>query len=115
MAHQPDTQGPTAVGLSLRRRDGHDRVLEVIGEIDVATSPVLRSELADLLADSPNSVTLDFAQVSFIDSSGLGVLVGALKRLRETSPGAALHVAHTHGAVRNVFDIMGLDELFDLS
>jgi anti-sigma B factor antagonist len=107
--------GTVTPGLVLRRLDGNERVLEVAGEIDVATSPVLRSELSDLLGDAPASVTLDFSQVSFIDSSGLGVLVGALKRLRERSPEAVLHVAHAQEPVRNVFGITGLDELFDLS
>src|SRR5262249_34841300 len=73
--------GLGAPNLMLRRVDGDERILEVAGEIDVATSPALRSELSDLLGDAPPRVTLDFAQVSFIDSSGLGVLVGALKRL----------------------------------
>jgi len=102
-------------GLTLRRLDGDERVLEVAGEIDVATSPVLRAELIDLLGDAPARVTLDFARVSFIDSSGLGVLVGALKRLREHSPEAVLHVAHVQDPVRNVFAITGLDELFELT
>ena len=115
MGQQPHTQGTTATGLSMHRGEGSDRVLELIGEIDVATSPMLRSELSDLLADVPERATLDFTQVSFIDSSGLGVLVGALKRLRETCPDAVLHVAHAQGAVRNVFDITGLDQLFELS
>jgi anti-sigma B factor antagonist len=106
---------PTTPGLALRRLDDEERVLEVVGEIDVATSPILRSELIDLLTDAPTRVTLDFAQVSFIDSSGLGVLVGALKRMREHSPDAVLRVAHTQGPVRNVFGITGLDELFELS
>jgi anti-sigma B factor antagonist len=112
---QPVNGTATTPGLSLRRIDGHERVLEVVGEIDVATSPLLRSELTDFLSDAPTRVTLDFAQVSFIDSSGLGVLVGALKRMREHSPDAVLRVEHTQGPVRNVFGITGLDELFDLS
>ena len=101
--------------LSAPPRSATNRVLEVVGEIDVATSPDPSLELAELLRDEPEHVTLDFAHVAFIDSSGLGVLVGALKRLRETSPDAVLRVAHTQGAVRNVFDITGLDELFELS
>ena len=115
MAQQGDTKRTTEVGLSLHRRAGDDPILEVIGEIDVATSPILRSELSELLRDSPESVTLDFGRVSFIDSSGLGVLVGALKRLRDVKPDAVVRVAHTQGAVRNVFVITGLDELFDVS
>jgi len=112
---RPSDNAAAAPGLSLRRRDGEGRVLEVAGEIDVATSPALRSALLDLLDDAPQRVTLDFAQVSFIDSSGLGVLVGALKQLRAHSADAVLAVAHAQLPVRNVFDITGLDELFEIS
>jgi len=112
---RPTDDAATAPGLSLHRLDGEERVLEVGGEIDVATSPALRVALADLLDDSPQRVTLDFARVSFIDSSGLGVLVGALKQLRAQSTDAVLAVAHAQLPVRNVFDITGLDELFEIS
>jgi len=116
MPRQQDVQPPTATGLTLQRHDeGVERVLEVRGEIDVATSPMLRSELSDLLDDAPEHVTLDFTEVSFIDSSGLGVLVGALKRLRTVCPEAVLRVAHTQQPVRHVFGITGLDDLFELS
>jgi len=114
MARPRDNAAATA-GLSLHRRDGDELVLEVAGEIDVATSPALRVALAGLLDDLPQRVTLDFAQVSFIDSSGLGVLVGALKQLRAHSTDAVLAVEHAQLPVRNVFDITGLDELFELS
>ena len=128
--HRPDVTRPkevagvrssttdvTTTGLTFRRLEGDEPALAVSGEIDVATSPLLRSELSVLLGGTPTPtrVTLDFAQVSFIDSSGLGVLVGALKRLRDRAPDAVLHVARTQGPVRNVFGITGLDELFDLS
>jgi len=112
---QPLDATKSSPGLTLRRIEGNERVLEVAGEIDVATSPVLRSELTDLLGDSPSHVTFDFAQVSFIDSSGLGVLVGALKRLREQSPDAVMRVMQVQAPVRNVFAITGLDELFELT
>jgi len=118
MSQRPDTPTTprgTPIGLSMHRTDGGAPLLSLSGEIDVATSPLLRSELSDLLGDAPDRATLDFAQVSFIDSSGLGVLVGALKRLRESSPDAVLCVANTNGAVRNVFAITGLDELFEIS
>ena len=81
---EPDSREPAATPLLLELRlDDDDPVLVAAGEIDVATSPLLRAELAGLLARNPDRVTLDFAEVSFIDSSGLGVLVGALKRVRE--------------------------------
>ena len=54
-------------------------VIVARGEIDVATSPVLRSELAVVLAQRPQEITLDLREVGFVDSSGLGVLVGRVE------------------------------------
>jgi anti-sigma B factor antagonist len=89
-------------------------VIVARGEIDVATSPLLRSELASVLARGPQSVTLDLDGVTFVDSSGLGVLVGALKRLREAG-GEHFTVLNAQESVRKVFDITGLSPLFELS
>jgi anti-sigma B factor antagonist len=87
-------------------------VVAVRGEIDVATSPRLRTELRALLGRGATEITLDFAGVTFVDSSGLGVLVGALKRLREgagSDDARSLRIVGTQDAVRKVFEITGLD------
>jgi anti-sigma B factor antagonist len=87
-------------------------VVAVRGEIDVATSPRLRTELSALLGRGATEVTLDFAGVTFVDSSGLGVLVGALKRLREgagSDDARTLRIVGAQDAVRKVFEITGLD------
>ena len=89
-------------------------VVVVRGEIDVASSPTLRAELAELLARGAGSITLDLAAVSFIDSSGLGVLVGALKRLRDGG-GETFNIVAARNGVRRVFEITGLDQLFVLT
>jgi anti-sigma B factor antagonist len=81
----------------------------VLGEIDVATSPQLRTELAALLANGARDITLEFEGVSFVDSSGLGVLVGAYKRLRDELNGS-LRIVGAQSAVRKVFEITGLGD-----
>ena len=89
-------------------------IVVVRGEIDVASSPVLRAELAALLGGGARSITLDLGAVSFIDSSGLGVLVGALKRLRD-GDGGTFNIVDVRDPVRRVFEITGLDQLFVLN
>jgi anti-sigma B factor antagonist len=79
----------------------------VWGEIDVATSPKLRDELTSLIADGARHITLDFGTVSFVDSSGLGVLVGTYKRLRED--GGSIRIVGAQASVRKVFEITGLE------
>jgi anti-sigma B factor antagonist len=83
-------------------------VLTAKGEIDVATSPRLRMELTNLIARGATDITLQFAGVTFVDSSGLGVLVGAYKRLREDGDGQIRIVGAQH-SVRKVFEITGLE------
>jgi anti-sigma B factor antagonist len=86
-------------------------VLRASGEIDVATSPELRRALHQLV-DRQGSIVVDLGDVSFIDSSGLGVLVGTLKRLREHDPHGTLVLEGLQDPVRKVFDITGLTDLF---
>jgi len=86
-------------------------VLRASGEIDVATSPELRRALHHLV-DRHGSIVVDLRDVSFIDSSGLGVLVGTLKRLRERDPQGTLVLEGLQDPVRKVFDITGLTDLF---
>jgi anti-sigma B factor antagonist len=115
MTRDPDAVDSALTPLKLERYGTPSQpVIVVHGEIDVATSPILRSELASVLAQQPSGLTLDLRDVGFVDSSGLGVMVGALKRLRETG-GASFTIAHPQDAVRKVFDITGLNSLFDLS
>ena len=83
-------------------------VVAVRGEIDVATSPQLRNDLNALVARGARHITLDFADVSFVDSSGLGVLVGTYKRLREEEEGS-VRIVSAQPSVRKVFEITGLE------
>jgi len=86
--------------------------LTVVGEIDVATSPALRRELHSLIDDGATAIVIDFSATTFIDSSGLGVLVGALKRLPADGHDGALVLKGLQDPVRKVFEITGLTELF---
>ena len=87
-------------------------VLVARGEIDVYTSPDFRRDLQALMALDVPRVVVDFAAVEFIDSSGLGVLVGALKRMRERNGSIALRAMNP--STKKVFDITGLTDLFSI-
>ena len=80
----------------------------VRGEIDVATSPQLRNELNALMSRGAQHITIEFSDVSFVDSSGLGVLVGTYKRLREEGSGT-IRIVGAQPSVRKVFEITGLE------
>jgi anti-sigma B factor antagonist len=87
-------------------------LVHISGEIDVATAPVVRERLAALLEDGAQRITLDLDRVAFIDSSGLGVLVGALRRMHEH--GGELSIEGAQPGVRKILEITGLAEVFAL-
>jgi anti-sigma B factor antagonist len=96
------------------RHEGDVAVVSAAGEIDVFTAPTLDQALAAQLADGRSRLVVDLAEVSFLDSTGLGVLVKALKGAREA--GGSLHLVVTSERIRKIFDITGLDAsmpLFD--
>jgi len=92
-------------------RQGDEPGVVAMGELDVATVPDLKAALNDLIDRNPGaSVWVDMERVSFIDSSGLGVLVGALKRARQRE--GSVVVRNLTGAPHKVFEITGLLEIF---
>lgn len=87
-------------------------IVRVAGEVDVYTSPQLKTALLDAVGESCQAIIVDLDQVGFIDSSGLGVLVGALRRSREA--GGDLRIVSTRETVVKIFRITGLDRVFPI-
>jgi anti-sigma B factor antagonist len=83
------------------------------GEVDVASAPRLRECLVDLIAGGATQVVLDLDEVDFLDSTGLGVIVGALKRVR--GQGGDLRVVCSTTRIRKVFELTGLDRALVVS
>ena len=92
---------------------GLEPVVHIAGEIDVATAPLVRAQLTELLDGGARRIVLDLRAVHFVDSSGLGVLVGALRRLQEERDGR-MRVEGAQDAVRRVFEITGLGPTFGI-
>jgi anti-sigma B factor antagonist len=99
------------LSLGTREVSGH-AVLEVKGEVDVYTSAKLRERLLEVIGGGANRVVVDLRRVDFLDSSGLGVLVGALKRLRMA--GGDLSLVCDNEKLLKIFKITGLDMVFAL-
>jgi anti-sigma B factor antagonist len=85
-------------------------VVSVSGEIDVHSGPSLRDHLLTALAQGEHDLVVDLAGVSFLDSSGLGVLVTAHKRAR--AAGGLLRLASCQPAIATIFQITALDRAF---
>lgn len=88
-------------------------VVAASGEIDVAAAPDLRTKLTDLVSEGAVRLVLDLDHVDFIDSTGLGVLVGAVRRARAAEGDVV--VVTSNPRVRKVFDVTGLDEVFTIA
>jgi anti-sigma B factor antagonist len=88
-------------------------VIAVSGEIDVATAPQLRESLHRVIAQGETTVVLDLLEVTFLDSTALGVLVGALKRCREL--GGDLYVVVADPRIMKIFEITGLTNVFTIA
>jgi len=93
--------------LELVRADAQEGVVVVTvrGEIDMATAPDLRATLDELVDDGVSRVVLDCRALEFLDSSGIGVLVAARKRLGDAGE---LVIESPPAHVRKVLDITGV-------
>ncbi|MBC7630286.1 STAS domain-containing protein [Aeromicrobium sp.] len=87
-------------------------IIEVGGEIDVYTAPKLREAIVAAVDAGHTKLIIDVQRVDFLDSTGLGVLVGALKRVR--ADGGSLDIVCTQERILKIFEITGLDKVFGL-
>ena len=97
--------------LNVRKEDDQS-VLEVAGEIDVYTAPKLREQLIELVSDGSYHIVVDLEKVDFLDSTGLGVLVGGLKRVRNHD--GSLQLVCTQEKILKIFRITGLTKVFPI-
>ncbi len=95
--------------LTTGDRDGRT-VVSVGGEIDVYTAPKLRDQITELVADGSYHIVIDMEAVEFLDSTGLGVLVGGLKKVRAHD--GSLELVCTQDRLLKIFRITGLAKVF---
>lgn len=86
--------------------------LALEGEVDVYTAPKLKEHLVSAIEDGCINVVVDMEKVTFIDSSGLGVLVSALRRARERD--GAVRIVCDRDNILKIFRITGLDKVFPI-
>lgn len=100
------------MNLKLRtHKVGSANVVEVAGEVELHNAELLRDELLRAGQGEHPCLVVDLSRVSFIDSTGVGVLVGAFKRVREIG---TLSVVCPQRNVRRIFEITGLTKVFML-
>ena len=98
--------------LITRTEPAHDAsLLSVEGDLDLASAPSLKWALADVQSAQGHHVVVDLSKVGFIDSTALGVLVGAKRRLSAT---ARLAIVCADANVLRIFELTGLLGTFEL-
>ncbi len=89
-----------------------ERVVAVRGEIDLFTAPELKKTLQEAIENGATRVVVDLSETTFLDSTALGVLIGAVKRLR--SRDGSLVIVNTDANIAKTFEITGLDQIFTI-
>jgi anti-sigma B factor antagonist len=107
----PDAAVECFVDLTLATQevDG-TTIVSVGGEIDVYTAPKLRDKITELVAAGAHDLVVDLEAVEFLDSTGLGVLVGGLKKVRAHD--GSLQLVCTQDRLLKIFRITGLAKVF---
>jgi anti-sigma B factor antagonist len=88
----------------------HPNVLPLEGEIDLHVSPRISASLALMIEEKPQNLVVDLSRVSYIDSSGLAVLIEAMQNVAQYDGKFAL--AGLQDSVRPIFEIARLDQVF---
>jgi anti-sigma B factor antagonist len=93
-----------------QRLDEKRYVVALAGEIDMYTAPDVKREFGDAIDLGARRLIVDLTATTFIDSTMLGVLIGAQKRLRERE--GTLAIVASDRNLTKVFEITGLDRVF---
>ncbi len=94
-------------------RDGDLAIVAMGGELDYEASPQLRARLVGAIKAGGRRLVLDLSDVTFIDSTAIGVLAGTVARLDDAG-GGSLAVVSTNEKVLQIFEITGLDSVIAL-
>jgi len=98
--------------VSSERLDDDLGVIVLSGEVDIYTAPQFKECLLELLDSGVKRLVVDLSQITFIDSTALGVLIGGVRRVH--SSGGAMTIVVTTRPVERVLSITGLDRVFSM-
>jgi anti-sigma B factor antagonist len=103
---------PPEFALTEDSLDADRHVVAVRGEIDLFTAPELKQKLTDAIESGKSRLVVDLSDTTFLDSTALGVLIGAVKRLRTRE--GALVIVNVDQNIAKTFEITGLDQIFTI-
>src|SRR2546423_8597356 len=98
--------------ISTEKDDSDAIVLGLTGEVDLYTCPELKTELLRVIDQGAKVVVVDLSGTTFMDSTGLAVLIRGVERLRTN--GGRLAVVCVDPNLRKIFEVTGLDRVFSI-
>ena len=101
-----------AFAIEDRSVDADTHIVSVAGEIDLFTAPEFKQRVSAPIDEGRTHVVVDLTETTFIDSSSLGVLIGAHRRLRRLE--GQLVIVCSNDAIVKTFRITGLDGVFTI-
>ena len=87
-------------------------VVAVAGEVDIFTAPELKRAIANVIDSGGRDLVIDLTETRFLDSTALGVLIGAVKRLRPLE--GQMVIVNVEPSTAKTFEITGLDQIFTI-
>lgn len=101
-----------SLSISSRLVDKLTHIIDLEGEVDIYTSPLLREALLDAIETGAKQIVLNLRRIDYFDSTGLGILVGGVKRLREM--GGMLRLCEPQPRVTKLLRATDLDTVIDI-
>jgi len=100
------------VSLSDEAVDADTHLLRARGELDLDAAPELKRRLAGAIDGGKTGIVVDLTDAAFMDSTALGVLIGALKRLRVRN--GAVAIASEQPTILRILEVTGMNQVLDL-
>lgn len=94
------------------KEDGKKYIVQLRGEIDIYTAPSLRDKLIPLTEKAGNNIKIDLEEVSYLDSTGLGVFIHAYKSSKQHN--SDIEIIHVKDRVFRLFQVTGLNDIMEV-
>lgn len=100
--------------LKITEVEKNDKIckMSIDGEMDINTYKKVKDKLNEVIGEKSIDIELDFKNLSYIDSTGIGVLIGVLKKLNKNEQ--SLIIKNARDNIKRLFNITGLDKIFIL-
>jgi anti-sigma B factor antagonist len=99
--------------MEIKRREVGDIVIfDINGEIDLYNAPEIKEKIKEEMNKNKVNIIINLDKVTYIDSSGIGVLISSLSNLKKV--GGGLKLINVYASVRKVFELTKLTSFFDI-